>query len=314
MDEWNISPNRRKIMDEWINAFYRVQGMESNIFNFHSHQEYEIYFFHSGDCKYLINNRIYELQPGDIILLDGMTLHKPNPRTGSTYTRSMLHFSPTWLQELLTALGIPNLLDPFKKLNNCLLRTRYDEAGQFVDGRIKEIAASLEQINEEMQRTGKKNELLEAEVKLELVQLLLGIFKMSQKELSQVTSKKTEKEHHAEAIASWINEHFSEKISLDRVATELNLSKYYASHVFKEITGFTVMEYVMGCRLNQVKYLLEMEPDRTLTEVSRVTGFESVAHFSRYFKEKVGTTPSRYRKKKISSNITVKKGGTFLNE
>jgi AraC-like DNA-binding protein len=297
----------KKIMDEWINAFYRVKGVDYSPFNFHSHQEYEIYFFHSGDCKYLINNRIYELEPGDIILLDGMTLHKPNPGTGSTYTRSMLHFSPTWLQELLITLGIPNLLDPFKKLNNCLLRTRYDETGQFVDSRIKEIAASLTHIDEELKRTGKKNELFEAEVKLELVQLLIGIYKMSQKELAQVTSKKSEKELHAEAIASWINEHYTEKVSLDRIAAELNLSKYYASHVFKEVTGFTVMEYVMACRLNQVKYLLEMEPDQSLTDVSRATGFESVAHFSRFFKEKVGTTPSQYRKTKITRNIPAKK-------
>ncbi|ULT57978.1 AraC family transcriptional regulator [Neobacillus drentensis] len=297
MDKVSSSNYSKKIMDEWITAFYRVQGLD-NSFTFHSHQEYEIYFFHSGDCKYLINNRIYELQPGDIILLDGMTLHKPNPGTGSTYTRSMLHFSPTWLRELLGILGIPNLLDPFKKLNNCLLRTGYDESGQIVDGMMKEIAASLELIDLDFQKTHKKNELLEAELKLELIQILLRIYKMSQKELSQVTSKKTEKEAHAESIASWINDHYMEKVSLERIAGELNLSKYYASHVFKEVTGFTVMEYVMGCRLNQVKYLLEMEPNLTLTEVSQSVGFESVAHFSRYFKEKMGKTPSQYRKEK----------------
>ncbi|MBT2728857.1 AraC family transcriptional regulator [Bacillus sp. ISL-75] len=299
---------RKKLMDEWITAFYRMKGMYSRNFDFHSHKEYEIYFFHSGDCKYLINNRIYELQPGDIILLDGLTLHKPNPGIENTYTRSMLHFSPTWLQESLNALGIPNLLDPFKKLNNCLLRTGYDESGQFVDGRIKEIVSSLKHIDDEMQRTGKKNELLVAEVKLELVQLLLGIYKMSQKELSHVTSKKSEKEVHAETIASWINDHYSEKVSLDKIAAELNLSKYYVSHIFKEVTGFTVMEYVMACRLNQVKYLLEMEPDQSLSEVSSAAGFESVAHFSRFFKDKVGTTPSKYRKTKLNRSIPIKKG------
>lgn len=133
------------------------------------------------------------MRPGDIILLDGMTLHKANPGTDSTYTRSMLHFSPIWSQESLNGLGIPNLLDPFKKLHNCFLRTGYDEFGQFVDGRIKEIARSLTHIDEELRRTGKKNELLEAEVKLELIQLLMGIYKISQKELSQVTSKSPKK-------------------------------------------------------------------------------------------------------------------------
>nr|WP_277398216.1 AraC family transcriptional regulator [Neobacillus citreus] len=276
-----------------------MRGVESYTFQFHSHHEYEIYFFCGGDCKYLINNRIYELVPGDIILLDGMTLHKANPWGESIYTRSVLHFSPTWLSDLISTLGIPNLLMPFKKLNNPLLRTRYDENGQYVDGQMKKISGLLTEIDEELQRTGKKSELLEAEVKLELTQLLLAIYKMSKKELAQVNSRKTEKEVHVEEIASWIRDHYTEKISLDRISSELSLSKYYVSHVFKEVTGFTVMEYVMGCRLNQVKFLLEMEPDLSLAEVSSASGFESLAHFSRFFKEKVGITPSRYRKNKL---------------
>lgn len=296
MDEWKTPLYQAKVMDEWITAFYRVQG--TPIVNFHSHHEYEIYFFGGGECKYLINNRIYDLQPGDIILLDGLTLHKPNPRSIHTYMRSMLHFSPTWLHELLSVLGASKLLEPFQNLNNCLLRTGNDESGQFVEGRIERIANLLVQIDEETQRTGQKSGLTEAELKMELVQLLLGIYKMTQKEFTHLRKTMTGKEQHAEAISSWLDAHYTEKVSLDQLAAELNLSKYYASHIFKEVTGFTVMEYVMGCRLNQVRYLLEMEPDQSLTEVSRSAGFESVSHFSRYFKDKMGITPSRYRENK----------------
>ncbi|MFJ7727925.1 AraC family transcriptional regulator [Neobacillus sp. NPDC097160] len=298
----------QSMMNKWITAAYRVQGVHSYSFQYHSHHEYEIYFFCGGDCKYLIGNRIYELEPGDIILLDGMTLHKPNPKIESTYTRSMLHFSPTWIAEIAAVLGMPNLLDPFKKLNNYLLRTGYNESGQYIDRKIKKIVGLLAQMDEEMQQADTNNDLLEAEVKLELVQMLVKIYKMSQEELAHVPSNKTEKEIHAEAIASWINLHFAEKISLDRISSELNLSKYYISHVFKEVTGFTVMEYVMGCRLNQVKFLLEVEPNLSLAEVSSAAGFESVAHFSRFFKEKVGVTPSHYRKNKLKSSRSLAKG------
>lgn len=299
MDQFNEVYKNLNMTDNWLNAFYRMQGLELYEFPFHSHHEYEIYFFCSGDCKYLINNRIYELEPGDIILLDGLTLHKPNPSKNTAYTRSMLHFSPDWVKELLPSLGIPNLLDPFRKLNNFLIRTGYNESGQYVDEKMKRIAMMQSQLGEEKQRTGKENEVLKAEVKLELIQLLVKIYKMSQEELAQVSNKKSEKELHAENIATWINDHFKEKISLDRLAEELNLSKYYASHVFKEVTGFTVMEYVMGCRLREVKFLLEMKPKETLADISREVGFESVAHFSRFFKEKVGMTPSQYRKTRL---------------
>ena len=114
----------------------------------------------------------------------------------------------------------------------------------------------------------------------------------------QVELKKTEKRQHAVNIVSWINQHYCEKISLERIAKELNLNKYYISHIFKEVTGYTVMQYVMECRLIQVKYLLEMNLDQSLEDIFLSTGFESAAHFSRFFKERIGMTPTNYRKLK----------------
>lgn len=291
-----------KVLNESIIAFHRLQGVNTKMSGcnqFESHSTYEIYFFEEGECKYLIQNRIYELEPGDIILLDGLTLHKSNPLSPDTYVRSMIHFSPAWVEAMLPMLGMPSLLDPFQKLNNCILRTGFDASGQYVAEKIKWIAKQLWVIDQEFQCTGKINVVLETELRLEFLQLLLYIYKMSECEHLQINQKKTEKKRHAENIASWVNQYYSEKINLERIAKELNLNKYYVSHVFKEVTGYTVMQYVMECRLTQVKYLLEMRPDQSLEEIFTSTGFESGAHFSRFFKEKMGMTPTSYRKMKI---------------
>ena len=292
-----------KVLDGSILAFYRLQGMEahkSESSQFESHGTYKIYFFEGGECKYIVQNRIYELEPGDIILLDDLTLHKLNIASPDTYVRSMIHFSPTWLKEMLPMLGIPSLLDPFQKLNNCILRSGLDTSGQYVSRKIKKIVKRLEVIHQEFRCTGKINIVLETELKLEFLQLLLYIYKLSECEHLRIKQKKTEKKLHAEKIASWINQYYSEKICLERIANEFNLNKYYISHIFKEVTGYTVMQYVMECRLIQVKYLLEMKPELSLEEIFTSTGFESAAHFSRFFKEKMGVTPTSYRKMKSS--------------
>jgi AraC-like DNA-binding protein len=295
-----------KVLDESILAFYRLQGLNTHMTGFHefeSHSTYEIYVFDEGQCNYFIHNRIYDLQPGDIILLDGLTLHKSNTTSPDTYVRSMVHFSPTWLEKMLPILGMPSLLDPFQKLNNCILRTGFDASGQYVAEKIKWLAKQLEAIDQEFQCTGKINVLLETELKVEFLQLLIKIYKMSECQHLRVVQKKTEKKRHAENIASWINQHYCEKVSLERIAKELNLNKYYVSHVFKEVTGYTVMQYVMECRLIQVKYLLEMKPDQTMEDIFLSTGFESAAHFSRFFKERIGMTPTSYRKMKRSQTF-----------
>lgn len=114
------------------------------------------------------------------------------------------------------------------------------------------------------------------------------------------TSKKKEpsnKTEHAEKIASYIQEHFTNKVIISEIAVALNLNKSYVSHVFKEMTGYTIMEYVMACRIQQAKYLLEAEETKQVQQIAYESGFENVSHFSRYFKEKLGITPKEYRKK-----------------
>ena len=50
-------------MDDWILSNYRMKSLGEQTFHFHSHAQYEIYYFHAGDCKYLIHNRIFNLEP-----------------------------------------------------------------------------------------------------------------------------------------------------------------------------------------------------------------------------------------------------------
>ena len=58
----------------------------------HSQSEYEIFYFHGGKCNYLIGNKLYALQPGDLIIMDGMTLHCANVDKRYAYSRTVLHF------------------------------------------------------------------------------------------------------------------------------------------------------------------------------------------------------------------------------
>ncbi|WP_172840438.1 AraC family transcriptional regulator [Virgibacillus phasianinus] len=274
-------------MNEPLIVNYRVQG-NWGTFDYHSHQEYEIYFFHAGSCRYLIHNQIYDLEPGDILLMDGMTLHKPNVQPNSEYVRSTIHFSPQWIAGVLKEMGGMHLLDAFQKLHHCLIRTNESQESK----QLEEIIRRLQ----EVKRSFTLNDsFAETEMKVLLLQVLVSVNRLGQMD-SRKLPNKAEKAEHAEDIAAYIQSNYMHKLTLDSISEALNLSKSYVSHLFKEMTGFTVLEYLMGCRLTQVKYLLEMEPDKALKEVASESGFESVSHFSRYFREKVGMTASEFRR------------------
>lgn len=291
-------------MKERINVVYRKKDKQwsQSDFDYHSHDKFEIYYFHGGDCKYLIGDRIYQLQPDDIIIMNGLTLHRANPEKTAPYERSIIEFSQEWIRPIINNIQVPELLNPFYKLNNSLLRNVDKNILSNIKCLIKEISKQVSN----QPKAGAKNERLDARmlngrVSTLFVQLLFEIYELSQSKLSQVPLYESEKEVHIERVINWINEYFTTDISLSSVAENLNISKYYMSRIFKEVTGFTIMQYLMSCRMNRAKYLLEMHPNKTVLDVAIEAGFESPSHFSRLFRQQVTMTPTEYRKKKLSN-------------
>lgn len=257
-------------------------------FDYHSHPEYELYFFHAGSCRYLIDNQIYDLKPGDILLMNGLTLHKPNVQLHSEYVRSVIQFPPQWIHEVLVTLDSLYLLDVFQKYPHYLIRTNQNAESK----RLEKVISRLS----DLKRTASPNhKQKEVKMKVLLIQVLIIVYELTKMDVPTYSSQGVEKVEHVERIAKYIKGNYMEKLTLDTIASELNLSKSYLSHLFKEMTGFTVMEYVMACRLTQVKYLLEMEPETSIKDVAHKSGFESASHFSRHFRDKVGMTAKEYR-------------------
>ncbi|MFK4996741.1 AraC family transcriptional regulator [Bacillus sp. N9] len=277
-------------MNRWLISNYRMKSLGEQDLDFHSHAQYEVYYFHSGNCKYLIHHTIYDLQPGDIIIMDGLTAHRANPSKYETYERSVIHFSPDWIAPVIEAVQMPEILSPFKEMSNSLLRGEEGEERKIILNCIRKIAHLDHQAqlswSQGIEIKQKREEI--AEIKLLLVTMLVQIFKLSKNKNQKLTMEKSEKDIHVENIARYINEHYQRRITLDDLSNALNISKYYLSRIFKEMTGTTVMDYVMACRLNKVKYELEMNLKKNLSDIATESGFESPAHFSRFFKKTLG--------------------------
>ena len=275
-------------------AFSHVKGQVAEL-EFHSHQQYELYFFHGGECKYLINNQIYDLNPGDMLFLDGLDLHKAHV-TGNKelYERSMIHFSPEWILPVLKELDALFLFDAFKQLRHGLFHTQVTEESREIEELITKLSrlSQTTEVNEEI--------AAEAEAKILLIQLLFKVHQLDKTTLVELNEVKNGKYLYAEKIASYLQKHFKEIISIEDISKELNLSSSYISHTFKDSTGYTVMQYLMEYRLIQAKYLIEVVGEnKTIKDISRECGFESDAHFNRFFKNKIGATPNEYRKKQL---------------
>lgn len=96
------------------------------------------------------------------------------------------------------------------------------------------------------------------------------------------------------AAREFIIEHFSENCSLDRIASEVNLSPNYLHTAFKEAFGETPYAYVTGKRIEKAKRLIAAGRESML-DIALETGFCSQSHFGKVFKSHTGMTPKEYR-------------------
>lgn len=91
----------------------------------------------------------------------------------------------------------------------------------------------------------------------------------------------------------YMESHFDQNISLDEIAYEAGISKFYFSRAFKNITGMTVVTYLNTLRCNEAKKLLKKNK-YTIHEIAKKCGFLNDSYFSRTFKKYTGMLPTEY--------------------
>lgn len=92
----------------------------------------------------------------------------------------------------------------------------------------------------------------------------------------------------------YIDLHYQEAISIQILADECGLSASRFSHLFREVTGMTAVQYINDLRISKAAVLLS-STDYDVSEIAARTGFRDCAYFSRMFRRSCGCCPSDFR-------------------
>ena len=102
--------------------------------------------------------------------------------------------------------------------------------------------------------------------------------------------------NYIQAAMGFMEKHFREKLSLDRLASSLSMSKFHLSREFKKYTGLSPNEYLINTRITYAKELLKYS-ELSVAEIAEKAGVENVSHFISLFRDRVGITPLAFRNK-----------------
>ncbi|MBQ8305319.1 MAG: response regulator [Blautia sp.] len=117
----------------------------------------------------------------------------------------------------------------------------------------------------------------------------------------KLVQAENEDEHRGVQMAKdYIQEHYTEQISIADIASYCSYNPSYLSTIFKQHEGIPPLDYLTNVRIRQARLLLACH-DFSIGDVATMVGFQSISYFNRTFKKIVGQTPGDYRRKKNNS-------------
>ncbi len=227
----------------------------------------------SGSGVLVYENKTFSLKKGSCFFIDCMSpySHQSNPE--DPWELTWVHFRGS---------TTPEYYRLFSDLSSPVLTP-----GAFVD--LRQKFSGLLDVN---QSSDLSAEIASSRLITDILSILLQ---------EVVKPRVSATPHNAvlENVRNYLDQHFTDKFSLDQLADAFFISKYYLCREFKNLYGITLNHYVIAKRITLAKKLLRFSP-YSLEEIAGECGFYDASYFNKQFKKSEGISASDFRKKWIS--------------
>ncbi len=184
---------------------------------------------------------------------------------------------------------------------NVLRQFHLDSQDQQTDNNIVYISLDEPAFSEINQiATGLSNELLSKNqgyrqmIRIKFMELLLGIFRLNQFYKDDIKTSAPGIENIYK-ISEFINERYSDDLTLNGIAGHFGLNPSYLSRIFRQATGTALFEYINKIRIQKSCMLLK-KTSMTIIEIAYSVGYNNISHFNRYFRKIMKMSPRQYKK------------------
>lgn len=237
----------------------------------HTHNHTELFFIVSGKGQFLIQGQIFPVDTNSMVIINPNTLH----------TEMSLDAQP--LEYIV--LGIDGIE----------LATSENSNGQFCilnHFESTDISSCLRNILREMElKNAGYEDICQAYTEILVIRLMRSTALIPQAEPQVISGNR-----QCAAIKRFIDLHFKSSLTLEQLAEEAHMNKYYLAHSFKREYGISPINYMISRRIDESKYLLE-ETDLSMSQIAQLLGFSSLSYFSQVFHKAQGVSPMEFRQK-----------------
>lgn len=250
------------------------EGMEGNYFrDKHWHRSLEIFAVFEGSLTFFINQERYPLLAGEFMVVNSNEIHSVD--------------SPVPNMTVVVQIPLKAFEDYFT--GEQFISFTHDPKAQ--DERVMGLISDIYRVYIR-KRCGYS--LKVQSLFYELLYLL--VTKYREKEVSREMVRKNRKLNRLSVIAAYVKEHYTEELTLERLAEIFGYSPSYLSRMFQKYAGINYKAYLQSIRV-EYAYQELANTDKTISEIALENGFPNSKALARVFVKKYGILPSEYKKK-----------------
>lgn len=239
-------------------------------FPMHIHNNYEIFYFLSGDASYIVEGSIYPLHKGDLVLMRSAEAHHIRLQSASAYKRMVTNFLPakpisSFVEKLLSpfhnrSLGQFNHY-PAVLLQNSHIPYYMEQLCAFYhpDIRSSYLTVLLCELCEQFKKLQQSSDMLQPKLYTNII--------------------------------TYINQNLTEPLSLHQISETFFISESQLNRTFRQLIGSTVWEYITTKRLLLAKQ--QIEEGGNPTKIYLDCGFNDYTTFYRAYRSHFGFSPSK---------------------
>ena len=280
---------QRQVFNEYCRADHKIsKAYRSNLI--HSHDVFEVLLCLSDDIFILNNDVISLLHKNDLIVFNDTDIHGIIADINQEFERMVLMFDPEFIKEFRNTFDLLRCFHEPVEQTKRICHLSHEQLQN-----ILFFYQSLAALNKDDSDVSKMKK------KLLLADMLLGInILYDETSPHEIALKADHQFNKIQRVLSYINENLAQDLSLEVLSEQFYISTSYLSVIFKEITGYSVSNYIINKRIFLAAELLKQ--NRSVSEVSESCGFNNYSHFIRTFKKIRGVSPKQYAMKLRKSN------------
>ena len=264
----------------------------------HRHNVVQINYISYGRLIHQVNHSKYELVRGDIFVIPPYVPHQLIALEKNSFEVVEVEFASDFIfgsePNSFHALEGGQSVFDFSYIEPFLVSERNVRPRLNLTGKTQmKVEELLDEIYGEFTR---KNDSYLLAIKADLLKLLVIVGRALHEEIkgsSEMQFFNHQRDAMLQAIR-YIDQHYTEPISIEDVTRSALLSQSYFRYLFKTLTNKTFVEYLHTLRIRKAMDLLKNTEDRVV-DICFDSGFSSINYFNRTFRTMVGVSPTQYR-------------------